>query len=65
LILTLKVLTPWQEKIGEDPVMWFTNAIELGLYDPMDPPTNIFEIEDARIQYLSRYDKIDTEEEEA
>ena len=45
--------------------MWFTNAIELGLFDPMDPPTNIFEIEDARIQYLSRYDKIDTEEDEA
>ena len=61
-IATLKLLTPWKEKIGETPVMWWCNAIELGLYDPMNPPTNMWEIPDARTQYLSRYDDVDTDE---
>ena len=63
LILTLKVITPWKENQGETPLMWWVDAIELGLTDPMNPPTNMFEIEDARVQYLSRYDDVKKDEE--
>lgn len=58
LILTLKVMTPWKESQGETPIMWWVGAFALGLFDPLNPPTNMFEIEDARIQYLSRYDDV-------
>ena len=43
--------------------MWWVDAIDLGLYDPMNPPTNMFEIEDARVQYLSRYDDVKKDDE--
>jgi hypothetical protein len=59
LILTIKVATPWKENQGETDVMWWVDAIELGLYDPADPPTNIWEIEAARTQYLSRFDDVE------
>ena len=39
--------------------MWWVDAIELGLVDPSDPPTNIWEIEAARTQYLSRFDDVE------
>lgn len=42
--------------------MWYVDAIELGLYNPRDPPTNMWEIEDARIQYLNSADFPDLEE---
>lgn len=58
LILTLKVMTPWKESQGETPIMWWVGAFAAGLFDPLNPPTNMFEIEDARIQYLSRYDDV-------
>ena len=61
-IALYKVFTPWKEQIGETPVMWWVDAIELGLYDPMNPPTNMWEIEDARTQALSIYDDVDTDE---
>jgi hypothetical protein len=64
LILTLKVLTPWSENEGETWVMWWVDAVQRGLFDPMDPPTNIFEIEDARTQYLSRFDDVEREPED-
>jgi len=50
-----RLLTPWEEKEGETPIMWWVKALELGLYDPKDPPTNFWEIEDARTQYLSKF----------
>ena len=59
MIITYKVLTPWKEDQGETPLMWWVDAIELGLTNPMDPPGNFFEIEDARVQYLSRYEDIE------
>jgi len=37
--LIMMFLTPWDENLGEDLFMWYFDAIELGLYDPMDPPT--------------------------
>lgn len=43
--------------------MWWVDAIDLGLTDPMNPPTNMFEIEDARVQYLSRYDDVKKDDE--
>lgn len=64
VVLPLKFLTPWDEGEAETPALWWVNAIELGLYNPRDPPTNMFEIEDARTQYLSRFDVPDEEEEE-
>ena len=53
--------------------MWWIDAIELGLYDPKDPPTNIFEIQEAREEYLNdifeedelaEYDNDDYEDED-
>ena len=44
--------------------MWWVDALELGLYDPMDPPTNFWEIEGARTQYLAQFEEDDEEEEE-
>jgi hypothetical protein len=64
LIITLKVLTPWSENAGETFIMWWVDAIELGLYNPQDPPTNIWEIEAARTQYLSQFDDLDEEEDD-
>lgn len=64
LILTIKVITPWSENQGETWVMWWVDAVKLGLYDPMDPPTNFFEIEDARTQYLSRFDDVERDPED-
>jgi hypothetical protein len=61
-IWTLKLLTPWEENAGEDPVMWWVDAIELGLYDPLDPPTNFWEIEDARLQYLQQFEEDEDDE---
>ena len=51
--MTWKVATPWKENDGETALMWWIDAIELGLYDPKDPPTNIFEIQEAREEYLN------------
>jgi hypothetical protein len=64
LIWTIELITPWEEVTGEDPVMWWVDAIALGLYDPMNPPTNFWEIEGARTQYLSREDEDDEDEDE-
>jgi len=50
--LVVKLLTPNTENEGETLVMWYVDAIEVGLWDPKDPPTNIFEIEEAREEYL-------------
>jgi len=55
LILTWKVMTPWKENDGETALMWWVDAIELGLWDPKNPPTNIFEIDEARYEYLNNY----------
>lgn len=59
LILTIRLITPWAETEGETPLMWWVNAIELGIYDPMDPPTNFWEIEAARKQYMARFDGVE------
>lgn len=64
IILPITLITPWDEKEHETPLMWWVNAIELGLFDPRDPPSNMFEIEDARTQYLAGFPKLDDEEEE-
>ena len=64
VVLPLRLITPWDEKIGETPALWWVNAIEDGYYDPMDPPSNMFEITDARTQYLAKFDSVDEEEEE-
>ena len=41
--LILKLLTPWEEHQGEDILMWYVDAIDNGLYDPLDPPTSLFD----------------------
>jgi len=64
VVLPFRLLTPWDEKIGETPSLWWVNAIEDGYYDPMNPPTNMFEIEEARTQWLSKFDDVEEEEEE-
>jgi len=64
VILPLRLITPWDEKERETPLMWYVDALALGLFDPRDPPTNMFEIADARTQYLAGFDKKDDEEEE-
>jgi hypothetical protein len=63
LILTIRLITPWAETEGETPLMWWVDAVKLGLYDPMDPPTNFWEIEDARTQYLAQFDDVERDPE--
>ena len=51
--LIIMFLTPWDEHIGEDLFIWYFDAIELGLYDPMDPPRMMFDYEPAREHFLA------------
>ena len=44
--------------------MWWVDAIELGLYNPRDPPTNMWEIEEARTQYINDSDFPDPDADE-
>lgn len=64
LILTIRVITPWAETEKETAIMWWVDAIELGLYNPRDPPTNMWEIEEARTQYINDADFPDPDEDE-
>ena len=64
LIITIRLMTPWAETEGETPLMWWVDAIKLGLYDPMNPPTNFWEIPEARVQYLAQFDDVEVDEDE-
>ena len=64
-VITIQLLTPWDEAEGEDAVMWWVDAIALGLYNPRDPPTNLWEIPEARTQYLNKMDFPPLEDEAA
>lgn len=64
-VITIQLLTPWDEAEGEDAVMWWVDAIALGLYNPRDPPTNLWEIPEARTQYLNTMDFPPLEDEDA
>jgi len=46
--LIIQFFTPWDEYIGEDIFMWYVDAIDLGLYDPKNPPMSEFDYPAAR-----------------
>jgi hypothetical protein len=51
--LILMFFTPWDEHRGEDLFIWYVDAIELGLYDPHDPPMSMFDNPAARDYLVS------------
>ncbi len=57
--LIVMFFTPWDEYRGEDLFMWYVDAIELGLYDPMDPPMTMFDNPAARDYLVSNYADVD------
>ena len=60
LILEWRKITPWDENEGETFIIWWLDANKLGLWDPRNPSSNVFEIEVAREYFINNFEDINT-----